>query len=347
MFHNCRSVPLRRTAAIVLVAAFAATLGCSKFRSSRRMDLTPFAENMIAIAGDIQYGLAQQEMIYLRDYMSTPEVDSMLVYLRKMRAVMRGSIAYSIEVVTLSNSTLSGPEQANALANYIDDLIRPVLEAPAPDLHLTTAQLDTIVSEVRKQDNLLDALNTSQPIVNEISRAASEIIDDANVALDEAVESIRSALYEDNREMLEGDRALRAFQLNAIKAIGYIGTYRRGDSAALDTLFAMQPSLREVVSSTKSPTPKDLAAIEQRMLFLLQGMHDIRTQLIPDIELYWKQQKELDELTKAYKAALRKAQVTTIAWARAHQRLASGVTDPAKIDVLGLAKKAAGAASPL
>jgi hypothetical protein len=36
-----------------------------------------------------------------------------------------------------------------------------------------------------------------------------------------------------------------------------------------------------------------------------------------------------------------------IAWARSHQRLASGVTDPAKIDVLGLAKKAAKNVGPL
>jgi len=162
-----------------------------------------------------------------------------------------------------------------------------------------------------------------------------------------AVESIRTALYEDNRELIRGDRTVRTYQLRALKGVELIARYRRGDAAALDTLFSEQSSLHEVVSSTTNPTPKDLAAIEQRLIFLMQTLHDLRLQLTPDLELYWKQQKELDELTKTYKAALRKAQVTAIAWARAHQRLASGVTDPAKIDVLGLAKKAAGTASPL
>ena len=60
-----------------------------------------------------------------------------------------------------------------------------------------------------------------------------------------------------------------------------------------------------------------------------------------------KQQQELDRLVNDYSAQLRKANVAVIAWARAHERLATGVLDPAKIDRLGIAGKAAGAANPL
>jgi hypothetical protein len=43
-----------------------------------------------------------------------------------------------------------------------------------------------------------------------------------------------------------------------------------------------------------------------------------------------------------FNTALRQARVAIIAWSRAHQRLASGITDPAEIDIFGIAKKAAG-----
>ena len=59
------------------------------------------------------------------------------------------------------------------------------------------------------------------------------------------------------------------------------------------------------------------------------------------------QQRELDEMANAYNAALRQATVAVVAWARAHKRLASGVTDPAQINLLGIAGRAAGAANPL
>ncbi len=311
------------------------------------MNLNPFAENMIALAGDIQYGLAQKEVIYLRNYMDIPEVDDLSIYLDKMRAVMRGSTAYSIEIVTLSNSTLSGQEQCIALADYLDNLLRPVLESPAPPLHFTIAQLDTILYNARQQTNILDALGTTQPIVNEIARTTAEIIDDANIAVDEAADAIREALLGNNEMLLKGIRTIRKYQLHTVMSIEYISRYRRGEKAAFDTLLAMQPSLKEVISSTTRPNSKDMRAIEDRLLFLLKNMHDVREQLMPDLELYWKQQRELDELTKMYKAALRKANVTMIAWSRAHQRLAAGMTDPAKIDILGLARKAAGTASPL
>ena len=39
--------------------------------------------------------------------------------------------------------------------------------------------------------------------------------------------------------------------------------------------------------------------------------------------------------------------MAVLAWARAHARLAAGVVDPAKIDLLGLARSAAGTASPV
>ena len=72
-----------------------------------------------------------------------------------------------------------------------------------------------------------------------------------------------------------------------------------------------------------------------------------RLNLAPDIELFWKQQAELEELVAAFNAALRQARVAVIAWSRAHQRLASGITDPAEIDIFGIAKKAAGNYVPI
>ena len=60
-----------------------------------------------------------------------------------------------------------------------------------------------------------------------------------------------------------------------------------------------------------------------------------------------RQQAELEELVASFNKALRQARVAIIAWSRAHQRLASGITDPAEIDIFGIAKKAAGDYLPI
>ena len=146
---------------------------------------------------------------------------------------------------------------------------------------------------------------------------------------------------------MEGDKNLRNAQMNTVINIGYLGMYRRGNKLAMDSLLAKEPSLKEVIKSPKKITMQDLQAIENRMIFILNALHDVREQLNPDLEIYWKQQKEHDELYITYNMAIRKAKIAIIVWSRAHQRLAAGVTDPAKIDVFGIARKVAGAASPL
>ncbi len=190
-----------RWSALLLILLFSAAIlapGCANFKSHKRMDLTPFAENMIEMAGDIQYGLAQEKVVYLRNYIDIPETAELEVYLNKIRAVMRGSIAYSIEIVTLSSSTLTGPEQCEALADYLDELLRPAITAPVPPLHFTIGEFDTMLQNTREQTKLLDALSMTQPIVNEIARIISEILDDANLAVDAAYYSIGDALDENN-----------------------------------------------------------------------------------------------------------------------------------------------------
>ncbi|MCZ6617121.1 MAG: hypothetical protein O7E57_03230 [Gammaproteobacteria bacterium] len=49
-------------------------------------------------------------------------------------------------------------------------------------------------------------------------------------------------------------------------------------------------------------------------------------------------------MEKTYNATLRTARVAIIAWDRGHQRLAAGVTEPAEIDLIGIARDAATAA---
>ena len=66
---------------------------CSSFKSSKRLNLAPFAEDMIAVAGDIQYGLGQTRSIYLRGHSESPEAAQMVLLSTKVRAIIRGAIS--------------------------------------------------------------------------------------------------------------------------------------------------------------------------------------------------------------------------------------------------------------
>ena len=326
---------------LVLLLLTISLFGCAYFKSTTRPDLSPYAENILKITADIQYGLSQSQAIYLREYLDGPKVKNMEEYGIKVRRVMRGIIAYSIEVVTLGNTKMKERERSQKLADYLDQLLRPMLEKPESNLDFTDAELDTVLINVRKQKDFLDGLNAAQPLIDNIAATIGRFLDETKDVLDEALEEIHQRIMDDNRIMVAGNRNLRDNQIKTMYNIEYFQKHRLGDKTALDSLLSKEPSLKEVVKDRNNITPADLRAMEERLIFKLKALHEVREQLSVDLELYNKQLRELDEHTKIYNEALRKVRVVVIVWSKAHRRLAAGVTDPAKIDLVGMVVNAA------
>ena len=84
------------------MVALLAVASCSAFRSKKRLNLAPFAEDMIAVAGEIQYGLGESRPVLIRAYLDVPESYELDVNLRKIRAIVRGCLSYAVQVVTLA-----------------------------------------------------------------------------------------------------------------------------------------------------------------------------------------------------------------------------------------------------
>lgn len=319
---------------------------CSIFTSTQRPDLSPYAENIIQITGDIQYGLSQSQVIYIRDYIHGPKVELLHDYGDKTKNIMRNIIAYSVEVVTLGNTPIEDNEKAKKLADYLDQLLRPVLEEPESRLDFTSTELNAVLKNVRRQEDFLDALGAAQPLIDNIAATISEFLDEGKEVLDEALEEVYNEIMDDNRIVIDGNRSLRDSQIYTIYNLQYLHKYRSGDKTALDTLFAKEPSLLEVVRDQSNITFDDMRFIEQRLEYKLRALHEVREQLSVDVELYNNQMHELDVHTKMYKEALRKVKVVVVVWSEAHRKLAAGVTDPATIDLVGMVVRAAEKALP-
>ncbi len=321
--------------------------GCSSFKSTRRVDMGRVAEDMITVSGEIQYSLGQKRPVYLRGYHDTPQLALFDYEAERARMLVRGVIDYTIRLVTIGDSHRSASEKASALADYLQDLLPPVIEGPNPTLNLTRAQVDTILANVRAQTTFLDGLGAAQPVVDEVAIASRGIFDDTKAAMDAAVTALRQRIEDRFGDVLIADEKLERRQLMAVFGLDYLPQIRQGVPGALDSLLALEPSLPALVTTRDGLNGSEIQLIEDRMLTILARTREVREQLEPDINRYYKQHRELDELHNLWLAEIRKARVAVLAWARAHKLMAQGVTDPAKINVLGLARSAAGAALPI
>lgn len=339
----------RRALNLSLVSLFFVGIltGCSSFKKTTRLDMGRFAEDMIAVAGEIQYSLGQKKAIYIRDYLDTPELVPLKYQTELAKALVRGVIGYSIQLVTVGDSRKPDPEKALALAGYLEKALEPVTVGPEAKLDLTSAEVDTILADIRAQKKFLDAINSAQPIVDEVAIASGKIFDDTKTAMDIAVEAVRQRIEERFKDVRQADEFLARRQIHTVYNIAYLPQIRLGVPGALDSLMVREPSLPALVDPSDGLNASEIQRIEDRLLAMLTRLREVRTQLVPDIEMYFKQQEELDEIENLWHAELRKARVSIVAWARAHKRMAQGVTDPADIDVLGIARKASGTMLPL
>jgi hypothetical protein len=322
--------------ALACILFVSALTGCSSFISKKRLDMCRFAEDMIAVAGEIQYSLGQNQAIYIRDYIDTPEMVPLRIQTERAKGLVRGVISYSIQLVTVGDSRKPGPEQALALAGYLEDALQGVIGGPEPPLDLTRTELDTILADIRGQKKFLDAIS-----------ASGKIFDDTKSAMDTAVVAVRRRIKERFHDVRLADELLERRQIQTVFNIAYLPQIRMGVPGALDSLLVNEPSLPALVDTRDGLDASEIQRIEDRLLTILTRLREVRDQLEPDIEMYYQQQNELDKMENLWHAELRKARVSVVAWARAHKRMAQGITDPASIDILGIARKASGTILPI
>ena len=324
---------------LLIAVAVSLMTGCSYLKSTTHLDLSPFAENTLTLAAEVEYGLTEtSRAVNLRDYWHLPSVDEHRKEWDKVRVLLKAVVAYSVEVTTLGNSTLTGQERCDALADYLDPLARPVVEAG--QIRITPAKLDSIVADIRTRKTLLDGLNAAQPIIDEVARISDNIFDGVRVSLDNTARAIMEAIDADNAKVVEYDKMVTQFQYRTFDVIVLFSEARKGNMDAMAEMLETDPQLREYTTGKSALTVKQITEIESRLLDKTKWAEEFANMIAPDIQKYHQQQKELADIYTDAAHQLRRAKVTMIVWSRAHRNLALGVTDPARVNMFDLTKKA-------
>jgi hypothetical protein len=207
-------------------------------------------------------------------------------------------------------------------------------------IHISAAGLDSILTGIRARKSFLGALGEAQPVIDEAARIAELVLDDVQDSLDHAAEYLREQVKQENANVIYVRTSLLAGQERVVKSIGLLSRYRAGDESVLPELLENEPQLRACLPSDRKPTFEEVQNAEDRLLFMMEKAVDFKEQFAPDMQYYRNQVLELDDLYSNAMLHLKKARVTIIVWARAHRDLSTGVTDPARIDLFDVAKKA-------
>lgn len=333
--------------AFVLFLTTVAAGGCANFRSSKHVNMAPFAENTVSLVADIRQGMDAQTAVYLRDYIDGSPVEQYGEHWRAYRPMLRGIAAYSITIVTISKLRLNDSEKSHKLADVLDELLRPRIHSMEDYGILSGAELDEMLANIRVQTKYLDALNAAQPLVDAIERFTHDYLDFMDDQLASTRVWLDHRIRDDHATSQDFYETLVESQNFAFEDLVLLRNYRQGvDPDALDKLLARDPQLRSILPKDRQPTLEDTQAVQERLIYRLRTIREMTAQVQPDLDLFRNKMLELDEVSKNASNMLVKTRVTVILWARSHRGLARGVYDPAKWDAMGIAKQALKVALP-
>jgi hypothetical protein len=329
--------------AVLIVALFP---GCSAFKAKKRPNLTPFAEHIIAMSENIKYGLSDEPTIWLNKYAADPEIAPLIGEFRTSatttRRILRAIVAYSIEVVTLAQSRATGSERADALADYVNSLMGPAFDVENIDLHITRADFDSIIVDMREQVNLYDGLNSAQPVADEIARIVGEHIAQTELLLFQLNEAISAAIEANYGPQLRFREVLQREQVITLRSIELLMAAVDGDETAMDELWESDPILLRNFSRGKELNSDDAQIIMENAMLRFSRIESVRKSVWAELEVYEIELLELHRLTMEAQSAVRRARATALAWAQAHRKLAAGIVDPAQIDMMGITQRVLG-----
>jgi hypothetical protein len=112
-------------------------------------------------------------------------------------------------------------------------MTRPVLIKYPMVFDATTADLDTLLMDIRAQENLLQGLNKAQPWVDELARVSDMVFDRVNDNLEEVTRYLESSIDSANAEFVKYCDLVQQLQNNTFQGMVYLGQYRRGDGTAV------------------------------------------------------------------------------------------------------------------
>lgn len=309
--------------------------GCSslseKFLSSEKVNMEPFATQTFKILNTIDYGLERDESLltqhYIRDK-NNVELAKLIELDDELYHILRVILAYSIKVVRLSKSSRTNAEKVKEFTDYIDNLEKPALAYHIKNGSITEKEFNDILITMRSKEELLDAMQAAQPMIQFILSHLDAVIKEIKQQELKATTAIEQAIDKDffmqrgYLAMLENRRNL------LIDGLVLIDKYYQGKKKSLSRLN--RKNLHHRFGLTKQKVDgKNIRKTEIDLRQLLAETQQQLKILESDGELYNSIQQELDLLIKFHRSEVQKTKGIIQLWSNAHKLMTSGVTDSA------------------
>jgi len=319
---------------------------CSAFRSSRRMDMTPFAENTRTLFAEAIKIERPFQFKQLKSYTVIPEFQKLAVLAPPILQALRGIVYYSNQIVAINNASLPEKSKCRMLAGYLEEAMEKALQKKKADsLQLDITRAQSILANIRNSETYLDALAAAEPIVNSVVSALMERIDQVQDQLPLILAGFNREIEKEFAYPKENYYRLLKLQEELIQSVTRLYNARIGDKSELDKLLEENASLSYFIPAAEQANHENLIKAENFLLGQVKEVEMMIGQLEDIKQTYRAKQDEVVAWRTELDNKILVARTSLDVWARAHKNLGQGIPVPPLIDVAGMASNLAGNAA--
>ena len=321
----------------ILLIVMVALPGCTKFLKQESENLTPFANQTISLVSSLDYGLSDNEVLYLReieDYIDEDNpFDRFDALENQVGNQLKALVTYSIQIVTISERDISENKKSNELADILMSLNTLVREDEIiVDKSIDAEENKKILARVRASEDYLESLRILLPAINKFSAHAIKVLDELEIEKRIIVQHFDSAIDKKYGKAIAFEHELRLIRNKYYDSIIALSKYV--DTRDVKYIEQARASnvlpVVEVLKGKKSLTTKEILSLHKIMTERMTMVNVNYNQLKPDYDDYFTSHNELKKITAAKDAGIKEARLTFIIWSRAYQKMALGKTDPAE-----------------
>lgn len=309
-----------------------------KFSRTQSVNLTPFAKQTMQMVGLLHYGLTDSEVLYLHDvtdYIDEDEPFKRYIALEEMvERMLKGIVAYSLQVVTISEQDISVEKKNKALVDILLRLGKFLSEdsiIPYVNAENRKSKAD-IIKKIKISETYLQALQQSQILVNSFNAHAGKVLDELKEEKKLVSIKITAAIEKKYRTSIDFIKLLRKARQKhysvLLLATLYDQTKDKKYLAQINKLNLHPVDL--IIKGRKKISRNDLLKIHKVVTERLLVLGKNREQVMPDVKLYYKSTLELKKIIKSKSDALKDARLTFILWSKAHTNMSAGKSNPAE-----------------
>lgn len=317
---------------LILFLGLSLISGCASyeknFKSQSVADIGFFADSTITMLGNLDLTLTREDTLLVRRFFHEhqPE-EQVVIHMNKgLKKTLGNIVRYSIKIVSINESDISEAQKVQDYADYIVELRDDLQQVEKIDFQT----FDDTIADIRQQEKLTEAIRRAQPLLNTAIMQAALQIEDFNDALEVLADKIDGRIDEEYADIIRYRAKLEREKFNIMTAFELIyDAYRQEEPNFEELRQSGVIWIPELIPEGR-PTSEELRKLGSHLQDRMQALNGVQEAMQPNWEDYLATQNELEAIIDSKEQTALHARIIMLTWLQAHQKMASGVTSPAK-----------------